>query len=263
MDMKVTEQRRLKLTLAALAASVIVAVLACLVMTTPATRTTAAAALSAAGAQATADTAPLAGRIKPGVAYHGVATFYDAGDGDGACLFGPSKTVMIAAMNHTDYETSKACGAYIRVRSANGRSITVRITNECPLPCAPGQLDLSPQAFAKLANPQLGRIPITWKLLSLKTTRKIAVRYKAGSTRWWCGIQVIDHRNPVALLQIRTAGRWRKLPRTGFNYFISAKGAGCGGPIRITDIYGQQLTVRGIKLKANVIQKTKVQFARH
>jgi expansin (peptidoglycan-binding protein) len=261
--MNVTKQHRFKLALAALATPVIVAVLACLVMTIPATRTTATATLSAAGARPAAGVAPLAGRIKPGVAYKGVATFYDAGDGDGACLFGPSDTVMIAAMNHADYETAKACGAYVRVRSAGGRAITVRVTNECPLPCAPGQLDLSPQAFAKLADPKLGRIPITWKLLSPKTTRKIAVRYKTGSSRWWCAIQVIDHRNPVALLQVRTAGRWKKLPRTGFNYFLSPKGAGCGGPIRITDIYGQRHTVRGIKLKANVIQKTKVQFARH
>jgi len=259
--MKVTKQHRFKLTLAALAVPIIVAVVACLVMTIPTTRTASTATLSAAGARA--DAAPLAGRIKPGVAYRGVATFYDAGDGNGACLFGPSKTVMTAAMNHADYETAKACGAYVRVRSANGRAITVRITNECPLPCASGQLDLSAQAFAKLANPQLGRIPITWKLLSPKTTRKVALRYKTGSSRWWCALQVIDHRNPVALLRIRTAGRWRKLARTEFNYFISAKGAGCGGPIRITDIYGQTFTVRGIKLKANVVQRTKVQFARH
>src|SRR3954451_23735299 len=36
----------------------------------------AAATLSAAGARSAADAAPLAGRIKPGVVYHGVATYY-------------------------------------------------------------------------------------------------------------------------------------------------------------------------------------------
>ena len=85
----------------------------------------------------------LAGRIKPAVRYPGVATAYEAGDGNGACLYGPSGDLMIAAMNHTDYESAKACGAYVLVRAANGASITVRIVNECPLPCAPGQLDLS------------------------------------------------------------------------------------------------------------------------
>ncbi|WP_370147987.1 expansin EXLX1 family cellulose-binding protein [Streptacidiphilus sp. EB129] len=207
--------------------------------------------------------APLAGRIKPSVTYHGVATAYAAADGNGACLFGPSGDLMIAAMNYTDYESSKACGAYVLVRAANGSSLTVRIVNECPLPCAPGQLDLSQQAFARLANLSVGRLPITWTLLSPASLGPLSLRYQTGSTRWWCGIQVIGHRNPVALLEVRTAGGWRRLPRTDYNYFVSSDGSGCGGPIRITDIYGQQLTVDGIALRPNVAQPTNVQFARH
>jgi expansin (peptidoglycan-binding protein) len=170
---------------------------------------------------------------------------------------------MIAAMNHTDYESSKACGAYVQVRAANGASITVRITNECPLPCAPGQLDLSAPAFAKLAAPSLGRIPITWSLVSPRTSDTISIRYKTGSTRWWCGIQVIDHRNPLARLEVRTSSGWRRLPRTDYNYFLSADGSGCGSAIRITDIYGERLAVSAIALRPNVVQSTRLQFARH
>jgi expansin (peptidoglycan-binding protein) len=207
--------------------------------------------------------APLAGRIKPGVTYQGVATEYSAGNGDGACLFGPASNLMIAAMNYYDYDTAQACGAYVLVRAADGASVTVLITNECPYPCAPGQIDLSQQAFAKIANPKAGRIPITWKLLSPVMSSTISIRYKTGSSRWWCGIQVIGHRNPVARLEVRTSSGWRRLPRTVYNYFISADGSGCGGPIRITDIYGQRLTVNAIALLPNVIQPTQLQFARH
>ena len=149
--------------------------------------------------------APLAGRIKPGTTYDGVATHYDAKDGDGACLYGPSPDLMVAAMNHTDYETSQACGAYILVRAASGASVTVRITNECPLPCAPGQLDLSKEAFAKLAGLSPGRIPITWSLLSPSTSDTVSVRYKTGSSRHWCGIQALGHRNPLARLEVGRA----------------------------------------------------------
>ncbi|SEM52194.1 expansin EXLX1 family cellulose-binding protein [Streptacidiphilus jiangxiensis] len=207
--------------------------------------------------------APLAGRIKPGVAYHGVATAYAAADGNGACLFGPTSDLMVAAMNYTDYESSKACGDYVLVHAANGASLTVRIVNECPLPCAPGQLDLSQQAFARLADLRVGRLPITWTLLSPASLGPLSLRYKTGSTQWWCAIQVIGHRNPVALLEVRTAGGWRRLPRTDYDYFVSADGSGCGGPVRITDIYGQQLTVDGIALRPDVAQPTGVQFARH
>jgi expansin (peptidoglycan-binding protein) len=207
--------------------------------------------------------APLAGRIRPGVTYRGKATFYDAGDGDGACGFGPASSLMIGAMNETDYESAKACGATVLVRAANGASVTVRITNLCPLPCARGQIDLSPQAFAKLADRSLGEIPITWKLLSPATPDTMSIRYKTGSSQWWCGIQVINHRNPVARLSVRTGGSWRQLARTGYNYFLSEHGDGCGGSIRVTDIYGQQLTVTGIALSPDLVQSAHTQFARH
>ncbi|KND42050.1 MULTISPECIES: expansin EXLX1 family cellulose-binding protein [Streptomyces] len=201
----------------------------------------------------------LAGRIRPGVEYQGIATFYDS-DGSGACSYDPSDDVMTAAMNTTDYEVSKACGAYVRVRAAGGAAITVRITNECPAPCKPGQLDLSAQAFAKLATPSQGQIPITWSLVSPDTSERISIRYKTGSSQYWCAIQVIGHRNPVARLEVRAGGAWTRLPRTEYNYFLSEQGGGCGGALRITDIYGEQLTVDGPAVRPNIVQPTGVQF---
>ncbi|MBK3562163.1 expansin EXLX1 family cellulose-binding protein [Streptomyces sp. MBT62] len=207
-------------------------------------------------------TASLAGRIRPGVTYRGVATFYDA-DGSGACLYDPSDDVLTGAMNTTDYESSKACGAYVLVRAAGGATVTVRITNECPGDCAPGQIDLSAQAFAKLASPSAGRIPITWSLASPSTSDTISIRYKTGSSRYWCGIQAIGHRNPLARLEVLAGGTWRQLPRASYNYFLSESGSGCGGVIRLTDIYGEQLTVPALAVRPDVVQATRLQFAKH
>ncbi|MEU6273128.1 expansin EXLX1 family cellulose-binding protein [Streptomyces populi] len=209
-------------------------------------------------------TAPLAGRIRPGTGYRGVATAYDAGTGEGgSCSYGPSDDLMTAAMNHTDYETSKACGAYVLVRATGGATVTVRITNECPTGCAPGQLDLSAQAFARLAAPSAGRIPVTWELLSPGDSGTVALRYKTGSSRSWCAVQVLGHRNPVARLELRTGGGWRRLPRTDYNYFLAEDGGGCGGTVRVTDIYGERLTVDGIAPRPDAVQATRLQFARH
>lgn len=231
---------------------------------TPARASARPSATSAAAPRkpASSSTGSLTGRIRPGTTYQGVATAYDIGDGNGACSFGPTSDVMTAAMNTADYETSKACGAYVAVH-AGGKSITVRITNECPAPCQAGQLDLSRQAFAKLAPLSTGRIPITWNLLSPETSDKISIRYKTGSTQYWCGIQALGHRNPVARLEVRTGGGWVALPRTGYNYFLSEQGNGCGSTIRLTDIYGERLTIDGIAVRADVVQPTGVQFARH
>ncbi|MEV0485259.1 expansin EXLX1 family cellulose-binding protein [Streptomyces sp. NPDC050508] len=231
---------------------------------TPSARTTATPATPSATKtrQQAPSTASLAGRIRPGVTYRGVATFYDA-DGGGACLYDPSDDVMTGAMNTADYESSKACGAYVLVHAAGGATITVRITNECPGDCAPGQIDLSAQAFAKLAAPSAGRIPITWNLASPSTSDTISIRYKTGSTRYWCGIQAIGHRNPLARLEVRAGSGWRQLQRTDYNYFISEDGSGCGGALRLTDIYGEQLTVPALAVRANVTQPTRLQFAKH
>ena len=206
--------------------------------------------------------APLAGRIKPGVTTDGVATFYDS-DGGGACSYDPGPDPLTAAMNWADYEDSKACGAYVLVRTANGASLTVRITNLCPQPCRVGQLDLSAEAFARLAAPNQGEIPVTWTLVSPEPPKTISLRYKTGSSRYWCGIQAIDHRNPVARLEVRADGQWKQLPRTDYNYFLSENGAGCGGAVAVTDIYGERLVVDPLPVEPDVVQATASQFAAH
>lgn len=206
--------------------------------------------------------APLAGKIKPGVTRSGVATFYDS-NGGGACSYDPSPDPLTAAMNWSDYEDSAACGAYVLVKAANGKSLTVRITNLCPAPCRVGQLDLSAEAFARLADPKAGEIPITWTLVSPPLQKTISIRYKTGSSQWWCGIQVIDHRNPVARLEVQAGGQWRQLRRAEYNYFLAENGAGCGGAIAVTDVYGERLVVNALPVKPDVVQGTAAQFAAH
>jgi expansin (peptidoglycan-binding protein) len=177
-------------------------------------------------------------------------------------MLDPSDDLMVAAMNHADYEASKACGSHVSVRGPSGATIAVRITDQCP-ECAVGQLDLSAQAFAKLAPASAGQISITWKLLSPSLSAPVSIRYKSGSTRYWCGIEAINHRNPVAGLEVRNGSNWRQLSRSDYNYFLSPDGSGCGGPIRITDIYGQHLTANAIALKPDAVQSIGAQFAKH
>jgi expansin (peptidoglycan-binding protein) len=191
-----------------------------------------------------------------------VATFYDT-DGTGACGYDASPDPLNAAMNVTDFEGSRACGAYVLVQAANGASVTVRITNLCPAPCRVGQLDLNPKAFDRLGARNLGEIPITWKLVNPPAANRISLRYKTGSSQYWCGIQAIDHRNPLAGLEVRTGGGWKQLQRTDYNYFLSENGAGCGGAVAITDIYGERLVFDPLPVKADVVQPTSRQFAQH
>jgi expansin (peptidoglycan-binding protein) len=193
-----------------------------------------------------------------GRTHTGSATFYSA-TGAGNCSFAPTGNLMVGAMNQQDYQNAQACGSFLAVTGPNGNTITIEIVDRCP-ECAPGAIDLSAQAFAKLAAPSAGKIAIHWRLLSPHLSGPITYTYKSGSSRYWCAIQVRNHRNPLRSLAVKVNGTWKSLPREDYNYFVSAGGAGCGGPLRVTDIDGHQLTDAGIAVRANATQRGHSQF---
>lgn len=205
--------------------------------------------------------APTNAGVQPGTTHSGEGTFYGA-TGGGNCLFDPTDDIAIAALNEADYDNAAMCGAYLHVTGPLGE-ITVKVVDRCPGgpgACQPGDIDLSEGAFAQLANPVDGRVPISWSLVSPDIDGPVQYRYQDGSTQHWCGIQVRNHRNPVAMLEVLVGSTWRELPRQMWNYFVSENGEGCGSDIRITDIHGQTLTDSGIALTPQVDQPGSGQF---
>jgi expansin (peptidoglycan-binding protein) len=218
--------------------------------------------MAAMAAVVAAGCGTLPGRIQPGVTYTGEGTFYELGDGIGNCGFTAAEEPMYAAMNKADYEDARACGAFVSVTGPAGNTILVRIVDQCP-ECRPGDIDLNPQAFAQLAPPVRGRIPISWSLASPPEMANLALRVKSGSNPWWLGIQPVDQRNPVHSLEVLAGDGWRVLPRQPYNYF-EASDLGAGPyTVRVTDIYGEQVEASGIRLSAGEVQRTGVQFAAH
>jgi expansin len=212
-----------------------------------ATRTTRAAVTGPAGS----------GRIRYGRTYTGVATYY-AATGAGNCSYEASGDLMVGAMNQADYQNSQACGAYLNVTGPNG-TVRIRVVDRCP-ECPPGAIDLSRPAFAKIAPVAAGKVAISWRLQSPSGLGPVSYRYKSGSSRYWCAIQVRDHRNPVRSLQVKVGSSWKTLARQEYNYFVSESGSGCGGTIRITDIYGHRLTSTGIRVAPGTTQRGQAQF---
>ncbi len=179
--------------------------------------------------------------------YSGEATYY-AATGAGACLFDASPgDLLVAAMNAPQYANAAYCGAYVRVSGPQGQ-VTVRIVDLCP-ECASGDLDLSPQAFAQIANLPQGRVNISWQLVSPALSGPIAYHFKDGSNQWWTAVQVRNHRNPIAKLEYRVgSGPWAEVGRTSWNYFVQTDPGMGVGPyqFRVTDLYGNILTDTGI-----------------
>jgi expansin (peptidoglycan-binding protein) len=179
--------------------------------------------------------------IPLGVAQSGIATYYTA-TGAGACSFDPTPNDLdVAAMNSAQYGGSAVCGECAAVNGPKG-AVTVRIVDLCP-ECGTGHLDLSEQAFAKIANVADGRVPITWQAVACQVQGPIAYHYQDGSSQWWTSLQVRNHRLPISKLELRMGGAFFEVPRADYNYFVQAQGAGPGPlTVRITAIDGQTLT---------------------
>ncbi|KAI8384341.1 RlpA-like double-psi beta-barrel-protein domain-containing protein-containing protein [Radiomyces spectabilis] len=96
--------------------------------------------------------------------FSGDGTFYTVGMG--SCGTDDSNEDMVAALNAPQMGSSSNpnnnpnCGRKARVKGPKG-SVTVKIVDTCP-PCKKGDLDLSPAAFAKIADMSEGRVSISW-----------------------------------------------------------------------------------------------------
>ena len=179
--------------------------------------------------------------------HQGIATYYYA-TGAGACGFDPSpEDLMVTAMNAVEYDNAAYCGAYLQVVGPQGTAI-VRVVDLCP-ECGAGHLDLSQEAFAQIAALHLGRVDITWQLISPELSEPIGYHFKDGSNQWWTGVQIRNHRNPVAKFEyLNESGQWVEVERTSYNYFVQTNpGMGPGSyTFSVTDWYGNSLTDFGI-----------------
>ncbi|HFE67057.1 MAG TPA: hypothetical protein ENJ93_07315 [Chloroflexi bacterium] len=181
-----------------------------------------------------------------GPVHTGEGTYYNA-TGAGNCSFPASPdNLMVAAMNHSDYDNAALCGAYVQATGPNG-AVIVRIVDRCP-ECAPGDIDFSREAFARIADPVDGRVPISWQLVSYPLPGPIVYHFKDGSNEWWTAVQIRNHSNPIAKLEALDGnGVFQEIPRTTYNYFVAASGLGPGPyTFRATDIFGQTITDSGI-----------------
>jgi expansin (peptidoglycan-binding protein) len=186
-----------------------------------------------------------------GQTYAGEGTYYDA-DGSGNCSFPASPDdLLVAAMNELDYAGSAVCGACVAIDGPDG-SITVRIVDRCP-ECLRGDIDLSPQAFERIAPLAAGRVPISWRYVACAPTGSIVYHFKEGSNQWWTAVQIRNHRHPIARFEyLAEDGSFRDVPRESYNYFVATSGMGPGPyTFRVTDVLGNVLEDTGVPFVEN------------
>ena len=126
-----------------------------------------------------------------GEATHDVLT-----PGDGNCSYpGLPDGGLFVALSPGEYDGSAACGSFIEVTGPDG-SVTAEVVDQCP-PCQAGHVDLSEQAFERIAPLAAGEVPVP-------TTR-------SPTRRWWPAVHAgQDRSNPYYLACRRSAraSRW-------------------------------------------------------
>lgn len=185
-----------------------------------------------------------------GTVHTGEGTFYGGGYVGGHAMLDPVSTdYWIVAMNHDDYNNAQLAGAYLEVTGECG-TIKMLVTDELP-EGKKGDLDLYVDAFPLIAPPEKGRVPVSWTIIPLDSAENapISYKYKEGTTEYWCGIQIRNHRYPVTKLEyLDETGEFVEIPRRPYNYFESMDMGKGPFTFRITDIYGQVIIDENIPL---------------
>jgi len=91
----------------------------------------------------------------------------------------------------------------------------------------------------------------------------VCYKFKEGTTQYWCGVQVRNHRYPITKLEyLNENGEFVEIPRRQYNYFESMDMGAGPFTFRITDIYGQVIIDKDIPLQTDdsVIVQGNAQF---
>ena len=198
-----------------------------------------------------------------GTVHMGEGTFYGGGYEGGCAMLDPisREDYWIVAMNLEDYNNAQLAGAYIEVTGELG-TINMLVTDLLP-EGKKGDLDLYTDAFPLIAPVEKGRVPVSWKIIPLDSAENapISFKFKEGSSEFWCGVQVRNHRYPVTRLEyLNEDGEFVELPRRQYNFFESMDMGAGPFTFRITDIYGQVIIDENIPLVPDDITEGHVQF---
>ena len=223
------------------------------------------------GASIYSDSNPdLSSELSLGTTYQGRATFYDAANPAGGKVAGgydnisdPNALAKTTAINNVQWNGSEAAGGFLEVSGPKQREgaepITVQIT-DLLYERADG-LDLSAEAFAKVAEPINGIVNVEYKLVDpgddfvtpygYKIGDGIVVESISGANPWYGAIRLNNHRYPVESVDLLTEGGGTvPLERDVDNRFVLNDSSGIYGAqdLVVTDIFGQEVTLDDINI---------------
>ena len=160
----------------------------------------------------------------------GEATHYElAAGGMGNCSYpSPPAGQLYVALPPSEYAAAAACGSYLQVTGPDG-SVTVEVVNQCP-ECQAGHIDLSEQAFARIAPLSAGLVPVSYHTIAdPPLPAPLSMLVKTGSSAYYLALLPINNGNPLASVAVRQdSGAGRNWPgrRTATGSLPPAPGRG-------------------------------------
>lgn len=202
--------------------------------------------------------------------YTGEGTQYGgvAGSNGGNCgIYVEEDDIFHCAMNHSQYDSSFACGACVRAFGPLGE-VTVKVVDRCP-ECKPGDIDFSTGSFVKIGTMEAGRIPIRWQFIPCEE-EDIKVKFEKGTSQFYFKAIFYDIRYRISQLEYqRSDGTFVPIHREMYNFYVENAGIDEDktkiGPyvFRLISCEGDTVTTAPIEYEAGVEINTGVQFPFH
>ena len=196
----------------------------------------------------------------------GKATFYGGNVSGGMCSFTGYKipsSLFGTALSDSNWSGGASCGTCVSVTGPNGAKVTAMVVDQCP-GCGPNHLDLFPDAFAKLASPSAGEIPVSWEEVPCGITSPIMLKNKSGTSPYWFSMQVMNANVRVTKLDVSTDGgkTWKPTTRKEYNFFENPAGFGTQTvDVRVTSAGGKTIVVKGVDVKPDSLKTAGSNFA--
>lgn len=188
----------------------------------------------------------------------GIATHYVLQGLPNCSYPSPPADGLFVALSPGEYDSAAACGGYLEVHGPDG-SVRVEVIDQCP-GCADGHIDLSEAAFSAIAPLNQGLIDVTYQpLVNPSLPGPISLLVKQGSSQYWLALLAMNTGNALSSVQVQSesGGGWYSLVRASYNYWVAQSGAGAGPfTVKLTDVQGHVVTLRGIALSPGVVQGT-------
>ncbi|KAF2467874.1 barwin-like endoglucanase [Lindgomyces ingoldianus] len=150
-------------------------------------------------------------------------------------------------MSDSNWNGASACGSCVRITGPWGNSITAMVVDQCP-GCGPNHLDLFPDAFKALADPNTGEIQVSWDWVSCEISSPIVLRAKEGGSKYWFSMQVLNENVSVRSLDVSTdwGNTWEGTTRRPYNFFEKEDHGGFGADkvtVKITSWNGEEIVI--------------------